>query len=43
MEAVLGGANKVVMDGAAGQGTVPYLPLNNLFTPKSGAAPGGSN
>ncbi len=37
MEAVLGGANKVIMDDAASQGTVPYLPLNNLFTPKTPA------
>ncbi len=43
MEQVLGGANKVIMDGGASQGTVPYLPLNNLFLPKTPAAPGGSN
>jgi membrane protease subunit HflK len=43
MEAVLGGSNKVIMDGQASQGTVPYLPLNNLFTPKTPAATGGSN
>ncbi len=47
MEQVLGGSNKVIMDGGASQGTVPYLPLNNLFTPKTPAAPsnstGGSN
>jgi membrane protease subunit HflK len=43
MEAVLGGSTKVIMDGQASQGTVPYLPLNNLFTSKTPAATGGSN
>jgi modulator of FtsH protease HflK len=47
MEGVLGGMNKVILDGvsgdaAGGQGVVPYLPLNNLTpTPKSDT--GGSN
>lgn len=41
MEQVLGGANKVIMDGA-GQGAVPYLPLNNLIPPSAPAA-GGTN
>jgi membrane protease subunit HflK len=49
MEQVLGGANKVIMDGSAGQGAVPYLPLNSLLNgakPAAGTAPattGGSN
>ena len=41
MEQVLGGANKVIMDGA-GQGAVPYLPLNSLIPPSAPAA-GGTN
>jgi membrane protease subunit HflK len=47
MEHVLGGSNKVIMDSAASQGAVPYLPLNNLFkppaAPASPATTGGSN
>lgn len=42
MEKVLGGMNKVILDGtsgAGGQGVVPYLPLNELTKP----ATGGSN
>ncbi len=35
MEKVLGGVNKVILDGEAGQGVVPYLPLDQL---RSGAA-----
>jgi membrane protease subunit HflK len=42
MEQVLGGSNKVIMDGAAGQAAVPYLPLNNLIPPPAPAA-GGTN
>ena len=42
MEQVLGGANKVIMDGAVGQSAVPYLPLNNLIPPSAPAA-GGTN
>jgi membrane protease subunit HflK len=46
MEGVLGGMNKVILDGVsgegAGQGVVPYLPLNNL-TPAPKATTGGSN
>jgi membrane protease subunit HflK len=42
MEQVLGGANKVIMDGSAGQSAVPYLPLNSLIPPPAPAA-GGSN
>ena len=46
MERVLGGMNKVILDGVsggeAGQGVVPFLPLNELgrATPAQGAAGG---
>jgi membrane protease subunit HflK len=50
MERVLGGMNKVILDGVsggeAGQGVVPFLPLNELgrSTPAQGAAAtGGTN
>ncbi|MFN6925305.1 MAG: FtsH protease activity modulator HflK [Tabrizicola sp.] len=51
MERVLGGMNKVILDGvsgdAAGQGVVPFLPLNELgrTTPAQGAGStaGGTN
>ena len=50
MERVLGGMNKVILDGVsggeAGQGVVPFLPLNELgrMTPTQGAGTqGGSN
>jgi modulator of FtsH protease HflK len=50
MEKVLGGMNKVILDGVggeAGQGVVPFLPLNELgrmTTPQgAGAAAGGTN
>ncbi len=51
MERVLGGMNKVILDGVAGgeagQGVVPFLPLNELnrmTTPQAGAATtGGTN
>ena len=37
MERVLGGMNKVILDGVAegqgGQGVVPFLPLNELNRP----------
>ncbi|WP_323717339.1 FtsH protease activity modulator HflK [Paracoccus aminovorans] len=39
MEKVLGGVNKVILDGEAGQGVVPYLPLDQL---RSGAAANGN-
>ncbi len=46
MEGVLGGMNKVILDGVsgegAGQGVVPYLPLNSL-TPGANTTNGGSN
>lgn len=42
METVLGRVNKVIMDTPAGQGAVPYLPLNGLtpapVTPATGAS-----
>ena len=51
MERVLAGMNKVILDGVsggeAGQGVVPFLPLNELgrATPAqgAGAATGGTN
>ena len=52
MERVLGGMNKVILDGVTGglggeggQGVVPFLPLNELGRPTSpaGAAAGGTN
>jgi membrane protease subunit HflK len=49
MERVLGGMNKVILDGVsggeAGQGVVPFLPLNELgrMTPGQGAASTGGN
>lgn len=39
MEKVLGSVNKVILDGEAGQGVVPYLPLDQL---RSGSAGSGS-
>lgn len=50
MERVLGGMNKVILDGVsggeAGQGVVPFLPLNELgrtSPAQGGAATGGTN
>jgi len=49
MERVLGGMNKVILDGVsggeAGQGVVPYLPLNELgrTAPQGAAATTGGN
>lgn len=44
MEQVLGGANKVVLEGSPnGQGALPYLPLDKLIPPASTAKTGGSN
>jgi membrane protease subunit HflK len=48
MERVLGGMNKVILDGVsggeAGQGVVPFLPLNELgVMPAGAAAAGGTN
>lgn len=36
MERVLGGADKIILDGKAGQGVVPYLPLDQLRKRKEG-------
>lgn len=38
MEQVIGGANKVIIDKAAGSGVVPYLPLPALKPSEAGAA-----
>ena len=47
MEKVLGGMNKVILDGvgagAGGQGVVPYLPLDMLNRGTAAPAAGGSN
>jgi membrane protease subunit HflK len=47
MEQVLGGMNKVILDGVTGgeggQGVVPFLPLNELGRPQAGPAAGGTN
>lgn len=51
MEKVLGGMNKVILDGVAngegGQGVVPFLPLNELNRPApaqgAAASTGGTN
>lgn len=37
MERVLGGADKIILDGKVGQGVVPYLPLDQLQKKKEGA------
>jgi membrane protease subunit HflK len=37
MERVFGGTDKVIIDGKAGQGVVPYLPLDQLQKHKEGA------
>lgn len=44
MEEVLGRVNKIIIDDtAAGQGVVPYLPLNEIGRPSAGAGtPGGA-
>lgn len=47
MERVLGGMNKVILDGvtsegAGGQGVVPFLPLNDLARPGAAAAQGAA-
>lgn len=44
MEKVLGGMNKVILDGVeGGQGVVPYLPLTDLVKPATGTTTGGTN
>ena len=43
MENVLGGINKVILDGVTGEGgVVPYLPLNELTRPAAPAQQGGT-
>lgn len=47
MEGVLGGMNKVILDGvtsdeSGGQGVVPYLPLNDLMRPGAKNTTGGN-
>jgi modulator of FtsH protease HflK len=37
MERVLGGTDKIIIDGKAGQGVVPFLPLDQLQKRKEGA------
>jgi modulator of FtsH protease HflK len=37
MERVLGGADKIILDGKAGQGVVPFLPLDQVQKRKEGA------
>ena len=36
MERVLGGAEKIILDSKAGQGVVPYLPLDSIHKKKEG-------
>jgi membrane protease subunit HflK len=36
MERVLGGTDKIIVDGKSGQGVVPYLPLEPLQKGKEG-------
>jgi membrane protease subunit HflK len=36
MERVLGGAEKIILDGKAGQGVVPFLPLDQIHKRKEG-------
>ena len=43
MEKVLGNVNKVIMDGDAGQGVVPYLPLDQLRNSPAGGTAARSN
>ncbi|MGE5157030.1 MAG: FtsH protease activity modulator HflK [Gemmatimonas sp.] len=42
MERILGGSEKLVVDGPAGQGVVPYLPLNELSPRRKPPATTGS-
>ena len=37
MERVLGGTDKIIIDGKSGQGVVPFLPLDQLQKRKEGA------
>ena len=36
MERVLGGAEKIILDGKAGQGVVPFLPLDQVHKRREG-------
>ena len=36
MERVLGGTDKIIIDGRVGQGVVPFLPLDQLQKRKEG-------
>jgi membrane protease subunit HflK len=42
MQEVLGGANKVLMEGGGGQSVLPYLPLNELKPKAPAASTGGT-
>jgi membrane protease subunit HflK len=44
MERVMGGTDKIILDGKGGQGVVPYLPLDQLQrrNPPAAAATGGN-
>ena len=43
MERVMGGTDKIILDGKSGQGVVPYLPLDQLRrTPPAAPATGGN-
>ncbi|MGE5267216.1 MAG: FtsH protease activity modulator HflK [Deltaproteobacteria bacterium] len=44
MERVMGGTDKIILDGKGGQGVVPYLPLDQLQrrTPSAAPATGGN-
>ena len=43
MERVMGGTDKIILDGKGGQGVVPYLPLDQLRrTPPAAPATGGN-
>ncbi len=43
MERIFGGSEKLVVDSGAGQGVVPYLPLNELSPRRAPPAPAPSN
>jgi membrane protease subunit HflK len=43
MERVMGGTDKIILDGKGGQGVVPYLPLDQLRrTPPAASSTGGN-
>jgi len=39
MERLFGGTEKIIIDSGAGQGVVPYLPLNELTRPRPPTPP----